>query len=330
MTKAFLINTASDLAGGDTGKGATIAAGPNTDQGWGRVNLGSALRLDAREYRDQLAADTFSGLGADACCAPTPSPNAAKPVKVTLAWTDAPGPATGNAWVNNLDLEVEAGGRTLPAATCSRARFSRTGGAADIRNNVESVYLPAGTTERFTVTVKGLQGRAATAIPGMPAPTHRPGLRARGVERRRAAGAGARAAARRRSTIRARAGTATSTSSRAREIVLTEQVRNVGHGRTPTGWRPACAAAAGSRHASRAPPTSPGAVGATGSNAPGFEAELPNVATCGVDAPATLDITTTTPAVETHRIALVAAYRRDRLARCSRNAAGALHAGRPR
>ncbi len=42
---------------------------------------------------------------------------------------------------------------------------SRTGGEADTRNNVESVYLPAGTTGRFTVSVKGLNV-ADDGVPG--------------------------------------------------------------------------------------------------------------------------------------------------------------------
>ena len=84
-------------------------------------------------------------------------------MKVTLAWTDVPGLATGNAWVNNLDLEVDArGDRYLGNAFAGAV--SRTGGEADTRNNVESVYLPAGTTGRFTVSVKGLgRGRRRRA-----------------------------------------------------------------------------------------------------------------------------------------------------------------------
>jgi hypothetical protein len=49
------------------------------------------------------------------------------------------------------------------------------------------------------------------------------------------------------------------------------------------------------------------APGATGSNPLPFEAELANAATCGVDVPATLDITTTSPTVETQTVPLVLA-----------------------
>jgi len=153
LTKALLVNTATDLSGGQNGKGDTIAAGPNMDQGWGRVNIGNAFDSTVREYRDQLPADLLGTSGESrvrAYSVPDPS----RPVKVTLAWSDAPGPTTGNPVVNNLDLVVDAGGRTYKGNVFAGA-FSRTGGTADPRNNLESVHLPAGTATRIGVTVKG-------------------------------------------------------------------------------------------------------------------------------------------------------------------------------
>jgi subtilisin-like proprotein convertase family protein len=153
MTKALLVNTATDLGGGLNGKGDTIAPGPNTDQGWGRVNLGTVFDSTAREYRDQRPADFLTESGASHVRSYS-VPDASRPVKVTLAWTDAPGPTTGNPVVNNLDLVVDAGGRTYKGNVFADT-FSRTGGSADPRNNVESVYLPAGTASRIAVTVRG-------------------------------------------------------------------------------------------------------------------------------------------------------------------------------
>ena len=127
----------------------------DTDQGWGRVNLGSAFDSTAREYRDQVLADTFTTSG-QSVLRTYKALDPGRPVKVTLVWTDAPGATTGAAWVNNLDLEVEAGGHRYLGNVFAGA-FSRTGGAADTRNNVESVYLPAGLADRLAVTVKGLQ-----------------------------------------------------------------------------------------------------------------------------------------------------------------------------
>jgi subtilisin-like proprotein convertase family protein len=150
LTKALLVNTATDLAGGQNGKGATVAAGPNHDQGWGRVNLGTVFDGTPRDLRDQT--DTLGASG-DRRARAYSVPDPGAPVKVTLAWTDAPGPTTGNPVVNDLDLVVDAGGRSYKGNVFAGA-FSRTGGAADPRNNVESVYLPPG-TELFSVRVVG-------------------------------------------------------------------------------------------------------------------------------------------------------------------------------
>jgi subtilisin-like proprotein convertase family protein/subtilisin family serine protease len=151
MTKALLINTATDLAGGDNGKGATIAGGPNVDQGWGRVNLGSTFDSTTRQLYDQVSAFDASGEPADVRTFSVP--DTSRPVKVTLVWTDAPGPFNGNAYVNNLDLDVGTGGQTYHGNVFGGA-YSRSGGAADFRNNVESVYLPPGTSGRVSVTVR--------------------------------------------------------------------------------------------------------------------------------------------------------------------------------
>jgi subtilisin-like proprotein convertase family protein len=153
LTKALLVNSATDLAGGLNGKGDTLAPGPNTDQGWGRVNLGATFDGTNRAFRDQLPADTFGASGQSRLFAYSRDP--AKPLKVTLAWTDAPGPTSGNPVVNNLDLVVDAGGQTYKGNVFYGAE-SRTGGNADPRNNVESVYLPPlppGSPSRFAVKV---------------------------------------------------------------------------------------------------------------------------------------------------------------------------------
>jgi subtilisin-like proprotein convertase family protein len=164
LTKALLVNTATDLAGGQDGKGSTIAPGPNSDQGWGRVNLGTALDSTAREYRDQLPGDLL-GTSGETRVRSYSVPDPTRPVKVTLAWTDAPGPTSGNPVVNNLDLVVDAGGRTYKGNVFAGA-LSRTGGTADPRNNVESVYLPAGAVTRLGVTVKGTT-IAGDGVPGI-------------------------------------------------------------------------------------------------------------------------------------------------------------------
>jgi subtilisin-like proprotein convertase family protein len=148
LTKAILANTATDIAGGDSGKGAPIEGAPNTDQGWGRVNVGDVLDSPPREYLDQNPLLTATGQS-DLHSYQAQDQN--QPVRVTLAWSDAPGTVGGNALVNDLDLVVEAGGRTYKGNVFAGGS-SIPGGSADPRNNVESVFLPAG-VGRFAVRV---------------------------------------------------------------------------------------------------------------------------------------------------------------------------------
>ncbi len=150
MTKAVLVNSAVDIAGGDSGKGSQVPSAPNTDEGWGRVSLGAALDASQRAYVDQ---DTALNATGQSFLRSYQVPDAAKPVRVTLAWTDPP-PATvtGNAFVNDLDLEVSVGGRTYRGNWLVDG-LSRSGGQSDFRNNVENVVLPAGTVGRMSVKV---------------------------------------------------------------------------------------------------------------------------------------------------------------------------------
>jgi len=150
LTRAILANTATDIAGGDSGKGAPIEGAPNTDQGWGRVNVGDVLDSPGREYLNQNIVLTTTG---QSDLHSYHVQDQSRPVKVTLAWSDAPGTVGGNAFVNDLDLVVEAGGRTYKGNVFAGGS-SVPGGSADPRNNLESVFLPAG-VERFAVRVLG-------------------------------------------------------------------------------------------------------------------------------------------------------------------------------
>ncbi len=151
MLKAYLINAASHLTGDDADD--TL---PSNNQGYGAINLGTAFDGVPRIVVDQ--SETFAASGEDYELEGMVA-NSAQPFRVTLAWTDAPGPTIGNAYVNNLDLEVTIGGQTYKGNVFSGAA-STTGGNADPRNNVESVFLPAGQSGAFTVHV------AATNIAG--------------------------------------------------------------------------------------------------------------------------------------------------------------------
>jgi len=144
MTKAFLMNSARYL----TGAGANDTL-PSSSQGMGLMDLGRAFDSTPRIFRDQV--DLFTATGQSFTWTGTIS-DASKPFRVTLAWTDAPGSTVGNAFNNDLDLVVVAGGNVYKGNVFSGPN-SVTGGSADRRNNVESVFLPAGITGSFAVIV---------------------------------------------------------------------------------------------------------------------------------------------------------------------------------
>ena len=156
MVKGTLMGSATYMTG--AGAGDTL---PSNSQGMGRMDLRRASDATPRLLVDQtelLAATgqtfTLSGSVVDAT----------QPFRVTLAWTDAPGTTTGAPWTNNLDLEVTIGGVTYLGNAFSGGA-SVAGGTADIKNNVESVFLPAGTTGDFTITVRATN-LAGDGVPG--------------------------------------------------------------------------------------------------------------------------------------------------------------------
>ena len=160
MTKAMLMNTARYM----TGTGANDNLWSN-NQGMGMVALNSYFDVWGRPriVRDQTAADTFTASGQQRVFTGN-IVDSTKPFRVTVAWSDAPGPTTGNAYVNNLDLEVSVGGQRYLGNVFTGANSS-TGGIADVRNNAESVFVPAGVTGPVVVRVRAVN-IAGDAIPG--------------------------------------------------------------------------------------------------------------------------------------------------------------------
>lgn len=145
MAKALLVNSAVDITG--------APPIPNFSEGWGRVNATTIISPGVSViYRDQL--DLFDNSGESwNLIGSVEDPT--KPLKITIAWADAPGAAGANpALVNNLDLTVEVGGSTYLGNGFSGG-WSVTGGTADTRNNLENVYIqnPAGS---INITVEAV------------------------------------------------------------------------------------------------------------------------------------------------------------------------------
>ena len=157
LTRAALANASTDLAGG-TGAGGSV---PNSNQGWGLGNLARLLDTGSRFLDQDARFDATGETFTRSFAVTTP----AQPVRVTLAWTDPPGPTSGNSFVNNLDLSVTRASDTFKGNVFSGG-VSITGGSADTRNNLESVYLPAGASGDFTVTVTAAN-IAGNGVPGV-------------------------------------------------------------------------------------------------------------------------------------------------------------------
>ncbi len=130
MAKALLVNGAVDMAAADI---------PNIHEGWGRINITNIISSSVPvEYWDQE--DVFNNTGEQVTIsAGVVDPS--KPLKITLAWTDAAGAVGANpALVNNLDLTVVSGGNTYHGNVFSGG-WSTIGGTADSINNLENVFI---------------------------------------------------------------------------------------------------------------------------------------------------------------------------------------------
>lgn len=154
LLKALLVNGAVDAAGGPTRRGGNIANIPNNDQGWGRVTLENMLlQAPATDRGPKIFIDQRHAFTANnqEHMSRVAAADVARPLRITLVWSDAAGAAGANpALVNNLNLEVtELNTGNVFRGNVFNNGFSTTGGAFDTRNNVECVYLenPQGTYE---------------------------------------------------------------------------------------------------------------------------------------------------------------------------------------
>lgn len=162
MIKAYLINSASYMTGEFAGGNL-----PGDRQGWGLADLSRTFDGATRQLVDQTTLFTESGQTFEIQGSIA---DRAAPLRLTLAWTDAPGSLIGPAIVNDLDLEVSIGGVTVYRGNTFAGAYSIAGGEPDRLNNVESIYLPPdaipeGVEGNFTVTVRATN-IAGDGIPG--------------------------------------------------------------------------------------------------------------------------------------------------------------------
>ncbi|MEN1727331.1 MAG: S8 family serine peptidase [Pseudomonadota bacterium] len=164
LVKAVFTAAAQDLVGNPNADGGIMGHRPDRFQGYGRVDLDLVMNHGLEVYmHDQATVFTNSGddfsIGLNAV-------NPSEPIRIMLAWTDAPGHGMGGttpAWVNNLDLTVGANGSTYLGNVIGGDGWSATGGNPDERNNLEGVFLnPSqhGGAVNITVSASDLAGDA--------------------------------------------------------------------------------------------------------------------------------------------------------------------------
>lgn len=154
LLKGTLIHTADDLAPGQYGTGATqeIGSAPDFGQGWGRVDVASAVDPPLPTSYVDRTAGLSTGQSAEYLL---PVSDTTSPLAVTLAWTDRAGASNcTTCLVNNLNLVLvgptgtEYHGNKFTTAIGSKATAMRASlpGATtfDSSNNVERIQLPAG------------------------------------------------------------------------------------------------------------------------------------------------------------------------------------------
>lgn len=125
---------------------------PNNHEGWGRLDLASAVNGTNRALVDdhilttgKTDVYTFTATGS------------ATPLKVSLVWSDYPGSTSASVQlVNNLNLKVTApNGTTTYWGNRFNNGWSTTGGSADTLNNVENIYIQSPATGQWKIEVVG-------------------------------------------------------------------------------------------------------------------------------------------------------------------------------
>lgn len=161
LSKAWLMAHPTYL----TGVGANDDL-PSNSQGYGMPNLDLMFDATPKVLLDQSELFVASGESRDFTWGVA---DPGKPVRIALAWTDAPGALGTSPQVNNLDLTVIAGGQTYLGNQFTQ-QWSVTGGSADTQNNYEAVFLPVGAASDIAITIDATNV-GGDGVPGNATPT---------------------------------------------------------------------------------------------------------------------------------------------------------------
>lgn len=140
---AALVRAILQISGREVAHDRGAGGFPNAVQGWGRVTLDDALDYDGDARGLRVIADEDASATTGSLFSATLDVLPGEPLRVMLAWSDAPGAAGADpALVNDLDLRVVAPDGTVL-------------GAPDARNVEEAVYVDAPLPGTYTVRVIG-------------------------------------------------------------------------------------------------------------------------------------------------------------------------------
>jgi hypothetical protein len=169
MVKALLVNTAIDVGTLDI---------PNGNEGWGRAYLPTIVAPTVNVMNNDNPQVLATG---QIYTLQVAYQSNTQPLKITMAYTDAPGAAGSNpSLVNNLNLRVTAPGGQIWYGNSFTGGVSTSGTQArntniaivwdtntdnfDDRNNVECVYIPTTGLQTGTYTIEVIGTSVPTAV----------------------------------------------------------------------------------------------------------------------------------------------------------------------
>jgi len=159
LMKAWLIAHPLYLTGVDANDDL-----PSENQGYGMPNLADMFGTTPKVLIDQSDVITTTG---DARSYTFGIGDPTQPMRIALAYTDAPGETGTSPQVNDLDLAVTIGGETYLGNHFSH-QWSTTGGTADDKNNYEAVFLPTAEGDDVTITVTAANIAGDATLSGAP------------------------------------------------------------------------------------------------------------------------------------------------------------------
>ena len=123
-----------------TGVGANDTLWSN-NQGMGLVDLGRAFDGGAA-HAASTRPSVFGATGQTYVVAGSDRARRRRRSASGSSGPTRPGPTTGNAWVNNLDLQVNVNGTTYSGNVFTGRELDRRAAPPTPRNNAEFVFLP--------------------------------------------------------------------------------------------------------------------------------------------------------------------------------------------